>query len=116
MPILTIVQNLAKLPYLEITFLETSYLSVFGLSRPIVYRPDNYFEFFCRFCISLWCLTSGKKIMVIHPVAKSKQLGSRMCFRLLWWRWRAQGPLSFFIFRPLNTFKLLLYVILSIFW
>ena len=37
---LTIVQNFVKLPYLEVTFLETSYLSVFELYRPIIYRPD----------------------------------------------------------------------------
>ena len=41
MLILTILQNFVKLSYLEVTFLETSYLSVFGLCRPIIYRPDE---------------------------------------------------------------------------
>ena len=44
MLILTIVQNFVKLPHLEGTFLKTSYLSVFGLCRPIIYRPDDIFE------------------------------------------------------------------------
>ena len=42
MLILTIVQNFAKLPHLKSTFLETSYLSVFGLCRPMIYRPDGH--------------------------------------------------------------------------
>ena len=58
-------QNFFKLPYLEVTFLETSYLCVFRLFRPIIYRPDELFHFFCRFCISPWRLTSGKNFMVI---------------------------------------------------
>ena len=37
---------------LNSSFLKTSYLSVFGLCRPIIYRPDDLFQFFCRFCIS----------------------------------------------------------------
>ena len=39
MLILTMAQNFVKLPYLANTFLETSYLSVFGLCGPIIYRP-----------------------------------------------------------------------------
>ena len=45
MLVLTRVQNFVKLPYLELTFLETSYLSVFELCRPIIYRPDDLFYF-----------------------------------------------------------------------
>ena len=67
MLIVTILQNFVKLPYLEVTFPETSYFSVLGLRRPIIYRPDDLFEFFCRFCISTWRLTSGKNFIVIHP-------------------------------------------------
>ena len=48
MLILTIVQKFVKLPYLEVTFLETSYLSVFGLCRPIIYRPDELFQNFLQ--------------------------------------------------------------------
>ena len=40
MLILTMVQILVKLPCVKYKFLETSYLSVFGLCWPIVYRPD----------------------------------------------------------------------------
>ena len=68
MLILTIVQNCVKLPHLEVTFLETSYLSVFGLFRPMIYRLDDLFQFFCRFCISSWSLTSGKSFIVIWSV------------------------------------------------
>ena len=39
MLIVTIVQIFVKLPYLEGTFLETSFFSVLGLCRPIIYRP-----------------------------------------------------------------------------
>ena len=60
MLILTIVQNYVKLPYLEVTFSETSYLTIFGLSKPIIYRPDEVFQIFCRSCISPWSSTSGK--------------------------------------------------------
>ena len=41
--LLTIVQKNCKLQHLEGTFLKTSYLSVFGLCRPIIYRPDELF-------------------------------------------------------------------------
>ena len=68
MLIVIIVQNFVKLPDLEVTFLETSYFSVLGLYRPIIYIPDDLFQNFCRFCISPWRLTSGKNFMVIHPL------------------------------------------------
>ena len=48
MLILTIVQNFAKLPHLEGTSLKTSYLSAFGLCRPIIYRPDDLFQIFLQ--------------------------------------------------------------------
>ena len=48
MLILTIVQSFVKLPYLEVIFLETSYLSVFGLCIPIIYRPDELFQIFLQ--------------------------------------------------------------------
>ena len=48
MLILTIVQNFVKLPHLEGTFLKMSYLRVFGLYRPIIYRPDDLFQIFVR--------------------------------------------------------------------
>ena len=48
MLILTIVQNFVKLPYLKITFLETSYLIVLGLCRPITYKPDDFFQMFLK--------------------------------------------------------------------
>ena len=48
MSILTIVQNFVKLPYLDVAFLETSYLSVLGLCRPIIYRPDDLFQIFLQ--------------------------------------------------------------------
>ena len=48
MLIVTIVQNFVKLPYLEVTFLETSYLIVLGFCRPIIYRPDDLFQIFLR--------------------------------------------------------------------
>ena len=41
--------NEPALPYLEVTSLETSYLSVFGLCRPIIYRPDGLFQIFADF-------------------------------------------------------------------
>ena len=47
--ILTIVQRFVELPYLEITFLETSYLRIFELCRPIIYRPDELFQKFLQF-------------------------------------------------------------------
>ena len=68
--ILTIVQNFVKLPYLEVTFLETSYLRILGITRSIIYRHDELFQNFCRFCISPWILTSGKNFMVTHPVVQ----------------------------------------------
>ena len=46
--ILTIVENFVLLPYLEVTFVETSYLSVFGVFRPIIYRPDELFNIIMR--------------------------------------------------------------------
>ena len=48
MLILTIVQNFVKLPHLEGTLLKSSNLSVFGLFRPIIYRPDVLFQFFLQ--------------------------------------------------------------------
>ena len=48
MLIVTIVQNFVNLPYLEVTFLETSYLSVLGLCRPMIYRPDDLFSIFLQ--------------------------------------------------------------------
>ena len=56
-------QNFAMLQYLEVTYLETSYLSVFGLCRLIIYRPDKLFEFFLQslYLHLLMTLTSGKK-------------------------------------------------------
>ena len=48
MLIVTIVQNFVKLPYLEVTFLETSYFGVLGLCRPMIYRPDDLFQFFLQ--------------------------------------------------------------------
>ena len=46
--VLTVVQNFVNLPYLELTFLETSYLSVFGLNRPMIYRPDELCNIFLQ--------------------------------------------------------------------
>ena len=48
MLILTLVQKFVKLPYLEVTFLEVSYLSVFELCRRIIYRPDELFQNFLQ--------------------------------------------------------------------
>ena len=48
MLIVTIVQNFVKWPYLEVTFLETSYFSVFGLCRPMIYRPDELFQIYLQ--------------------------------------------------------------------
>ena len=48
MLILTIVQNFVSLTHLDITFLETSYLNVLGLCRPIIYRQDDLFQFFLQ--------------------------------------------------------------------
>ena len=72
--ILTFVQNFVKLLYLEFTCVEMSYLSVFGLSRSIIYRADELFIFFFRFCISSWSLTLGENFMIIHPVVKGAVL------------------------------------------
>ena len=63
--------KILKLPYLRITFLETSYLSVFGLCRPIIYSPDDIFQIFCRFCVSSWSFISDKNFMVLHLVVKT---------------------------------------------
>ena len=41
-------QNFDKLPYQKITFLETCYLSILGLLRPIIYRPDELFQLFSQ--------------------------------------------------------------------
>ena len=46
--ILTIVQKFVKSPYLEVKILETKYLSVFGIYRPINYRPDELFQNFLQ--------------------------------------------------------------------
>ena len=62
MLIVTIVQNFVKLPYLEVTFLETSYFSVLGLCRPIIYRPDDLFQ------ILMQTLSSRGKPKVFLPV------------------------------------------------
>ena len=72
--IFTIVLNFGKLPYLEVTFLERCYLSILVLYRPIIYRPDDLFHFFCRFCISLCSLAPVKNFMVIHPVVQGAAL------------------------------------------
>ena len=47
--ILIIVQNFVVLSYLEVIFLEASYLRVFLLCRPIIYRPDDLLQFFADF-------------------------------------------------------------------
>ena len=33
-----------KILFLEVTFLEKSYLSVFGLRKPMIYRQDELFQ------------------------------------------------------------------------
>ena len=43
--LLTIEPNFVKLPYLKVTFLKASYLSVLGLCRHITYRPDELIFF-----------------------------------------------------------------------
>ena len=46
MLIVTIVQNFVKLPYLEVTFLETSYFSVWDFADPKFTDKMTYFNFF----------------------------------------------------------------------
>ena len=48
MLISTLVQKFVKLPYLETACLGTSYLNVFELFRPIIYRPDELFQKFVQ--------------------------------------------------------------------
>ena len=44
----------------------------------------SYFKIFCRFCISPWSLTSGKRLMVVHLVVQGAVL--------LRMPWSERGP------------------------
>ena len=70
MLMLTIVQNFVKLPHLEVTFLETRYLSVFGLCKPIIYITDELSKILLQTLYLPMILTSSRNAMAIHPVVQ----------------------------------------------
>ena len=47
----------------------------FELCRPIIYRPNELFQFFCSLHLP-WSLTSGKNFMIIHQVVLRAALPS----------------------------------------
>ena len=54
--------------YLEVKFVEISYLSIFRLCRPIVYRPDELFLNLLQIFYLVMELEIWHNFMVIHPV------------------------------------------------
>ena len=101
---------LYKLPYLEVIFLNTSYLSAFGFCKPIIYRPDvSYFKFFWRFCKTITYKQLKFWGASLHSEAAQKLKGRE---RLGWVskNQRVNYRISalfvhFILFAPLNLLK-----------
>ena len=64
MLISTIVQNVVKSPCLDVTFLETSYLGVFELWLPMIYRTQELCQIVLQILASQWSLSSGTNFTV----------------------------------------------------